>query len=68
MNRRPIRDLEERPAGRAVHGGDSREFWQNIGVDFEGMSPKAQVATSLALPVPVVGGCLTLVAFFPYLW
>jgi hypothetical protein len=68
VNGRPNRDLEEHPAGRAVHQADSREFWQNIGVDVEGMSPKAQVATSLALLVPVVGGYLTLIAFFPYLW
>ena len=68
MNGRPNRDLEERPAGRTVHRGDSREFWQNIGVDVEGMSPRAQISTSLALLVPVVGGYLALIAFFPYLW
>jgi hypothetical protein len=46
----------------------AQDFWRGIGVDIDAMSPRAQVATSLALLVPVVGGYIAVLALFPWMW
>ena len=68
----PDRDLEQRNTGvpeergREVEGrGD---FWRGLGVDVDAMNPRAQVVTSLALLVPIVGGYLAVLMLVPWLW
>jgi hypothetical protein len=71
------RDLQERRADVSERQGDGRsaerrgnaqDFWRGIGVDVDTMSPGAQLATSLALLVPVVGGYLAVLLLAPWLW
>ena len=65
MEKKQDRDLEPR---RHRHG-DSDEFWKDIGVDVERMSPRAQVTTSLALLIPVaVAGVMVLTLFSNFWW
>lgn len=77
MHRRPDRDLEssrtdvserQEDGTSAERQGGAQDFWRGIGVDVDAMSPRAQLTTSLALLVPVVGGYLALLALFPWLW
>jgi hypothetical protein len=77
VHRRPNRDLESsrtdvserhRDGGSVERRGDVGDFWRGIGVDVDGMSPGAQLTTSLALLVPVVGGYLAALLLAPWLW
>ncbi|HEX6710632.1 MAG TPA: hypothetical protein VF068_09890 [Rubrobacter sp.] len=64
MEKRPDRDLE--PRRRRHHGGwDSDDFF---GLDVEKMSPKAQVAASLAVLIPVAIGGVAVLTLASGLW
>ena len=68
MERKPDRELEERREGRARRRSDSDEFWDGIGLDVDGLSPKAQVTTSLAVLIPVVVASVAVLFFFTSFW
>jgi hypothetical protein len=52
--------------GRARHyNWDPEDFF---GLDVRSMSPRAQVATSLAVLIPVMVGAVVVFAFMPWLW
>ena len=67
MEKIPNQEPEHRPERRTRKRGDTDEFWDDIGVDIEGMSPKAQAVTGI-----VTGGLVLLVAalliLFTDLW
>ncbi len=65
MEKKQDRDPEPR---RRHRHGDSDEFWKNIGVDVERMSPRAQVTTSLALLIPVAVAGVAVLTLFPSFW
>ncbi len=57
---------EDKP--EKVRGSDGQEFWSNIGLDIEAMSPKAQVVTSLAVLVPAAVAGVFILTMVPWLW
>lgn len=63
-------DEPERQGGQRVQKhGDSGEFWSDIGVDIEGMSPKAQAVTGLVVGGSVLAGAALVLALSPaYFW
>lgn len=65
---RRARDLEGRGSRQARRRSDSDEFWDDIGVDVEGMSPRAQVVTSLAVLIPVAVGAVVVLTLVTWLW
>jgi hypothetical protein len=69
VEQRPDREFEKRPQESPRRRSESNEFWDNIGLDIEGMSPKAQVATSLTVLIPVViTGAAVLTLFANFWW
>ena len=73
MEQRPDRRPDERREG--LDGGierrrnsDADEFWSGMGLDVEGMSPRAQVATSLAVLIPVAAGAVVVLTLVTWLW
>lgn len=50
---------------RRRHGHDPNDFF---GIDVEKMSPKAQVATSLAVLIPVALTGIAVLTLFPHVW
>ena len=68
MEKRPDRESEKRREGRTRRRSDSDEFWDDIGVDIEGMSPRTQVVTSLAVLIPVVVASVAVLFFFTSFW
>ena len=65
MEKRPDQDLEPRSRNRPHGGMGSGDFF---GLDVDKMSPKAQVATGLAVLVPVVGLALAVIFVFQVWW
>lgn len=65
MEKRPDQDLEPRSGNRPHGGMGSGDFF---GLDVDKMSPKAQVATGLAVLVPVVGLALAVIFVFHLWW
>lgn len=67
MEQRPDRELEKRRGRHVRHSSDTDEFWRNIGVDVDKMSPRAQAVTGV-----VMGGLILLSAalliVFTNLW
>lgn len=68
MEQRPDRELEKRRGRHTRRSSDADEFWDGIGVDVEGMSPRAQVITSLAVLIPVVIGIASVLFLFTNFW
>ncbi len=62
------RHLEKREERRVRRSSDSDEFWDGLGIDVESMNPKAQVTTSLAVLIPVVGAVSVLFLFTNFWW
>lgn len=62
MEKRPDHDPERRRSNR---GDDPNNFF---GLDVESMSPRAQVATGLAVLVPAALGVAFVLYFIPWLW
>ena len=62
MEKRPDHSPEPR---RSSHGGGHDEFF---GLDVNSMSPRAQVATGLAVLLPIAVGMTLVFVFEPWLW
>ena len=65
MEKRPDSDPEPRRRGRRHERWDSDDFF---GLDVEKMSPRSQVATSLAVLIPVAIGGVLLLTLASGLW
>lgn len=65
MEKRPDHDLEPRHGRRHNGGMNPNDFF---GLDVDKMSPKAQVATGLAVLVPVALGAAFVFYVVPWLW
>lgn len=64
VEKRPDHDLE--PRHRRHHGGmESNDFF---GLDVDKMSPRAQVATGLAVLIPAALGAAFVLYFIPWIW
>lgn len=62
-------DEPERRRGRRVKKpGDMDEFWSDIGVDVEGMSPRAQAVTGLVTGGLILLSAALLIAFTNFWW
>lgn len=48
--------------------GDAEEFWDDLGVDIEAMSPKAQAVTGLVFGGAVLAGPAAVLFLVPWLW
>lgn len=69
VERRSEREPERRHGRLAEKHGDSDEFWTDIGVDVEGMSPKAQAVTGLVVGGAILAGAALVLALSPaYFW
>lgn len=68
VERRPGNEPEPRRAEHAEKRGDSDEFWSNIGVDIEGMSPKAQAVTGIVTGGLILLAAALLIAFTNFWW
>jgi hypothetical protein len=68
LEQRPDRDLEQRPDRRVRRRSDTDDFWDDLGIDVAGMSPKAQIVTSLAVLVPVAVGAVVVLTLVTWLW
>ncbi len=67
MEKRPDHEPEEsRERGVGRPGAD--DLWDRLGVDVEAMNPRAQVATSLAVLVPVVVAAVSVLFLFTNFW
>ena len=56
------------PDRRGQRSGDTGEFWSDIGVDIEGMSPKAQAVTGLVTGGLILLSAALLIAFTNFWW
>jgi hypothetical protein len=65
VEKRPDHDLEPRHGRRHNGGMNPNDFF---GLDVDKMSPRAQVATGLAVLVPVAVGAAFVFYFVPWLW
>ena len=68
MEKRPDQEPGRDPEKRSPKRSDRDEFWDDIGVDVERMSPKAQVTTSLAVLIPVVVASVAVLFFLTNFW
>jgi hypothetical protein len=59
---------EHRRGQHAKKYGDSDEFWTDIGVDVEGMSPKAQAVTGVVTGGLILLSAALLIAFTNFWW
>jgi len=68
VEQRPQRDLQPRPEGppEGRRSGDADEFWSEIGLDVDSMSPKSQVASSLAVLIPAIVGAVAVFTLIPH--
>lgn len=66
--KRPDRGLESRHGRHAERRGDADEFWKDIGVDIEGMSPKAQAVTGVVTGGLILLAAALLIAFTDFWW
>ncbi len=58
---------EEPSEGRRSYGGDA-EFWSSLGLDIEGMSPKAQAVTGVVTGGAILLGAAALILFTSFWW
>jgi hypothetical protein len=65
VEKRPDRDVEPRRRGHRHGRWDSDDFF---GLDVEKMSPRSQVATSLAVLIPIVIGGVLVLTLIPVIW
>ena len=65
LEQRPDRDLQSRQGRHRERGHEPNAFF---GLDVEGMSPKAQVATGLAVIVPVAVAAVLVLALVHHMW
>ncbi|MGH3147939.1 MAG: hypothetical protein ACRDTR_19280 [Rubrobacter sp.] len=65
MEKRPDHDVEPRSRDHRHGGMDPDDFF---GLDVDRMSPRAQVATGLAVLIPAAVGVALVLSFVPWLW
>jgi hypothetical protein len=65
VEKRPDRDVEPRRRGHHHGRGDSDDFF---GLDVDKMSPRSQVAASLAVLIPIVIGGVAVLTLIPSIW
>ena len=68
MEQGPDRELEKRREGPIRRSSDADEFWSGLGLDVDGMSPTAQLTTSLAVLIPVAVASVAVLFFFTNFW
>ena len=68
IERRSGDDPERRHGRRVEKPGDVDEFWSDIGVDVEGMSPRAQAVTGLVTGGLILLAAALLIAFTNFWW
>lgn len=68
MEKMPNQEPEHRRERRARKRGDTGEFWDDIGVDIEGMSPKAQAVTGIVTGGLVLLAAATVLLAAPQMW
>ena len=68
VERRSRRESERRRGKRAKKRDDPDEFWADIGVDVEGMSPKAQAVTGVVMGGLILLSAALLIAFTDFWW
>ena len=68
VERKPERESERRQERRATKHSDSDEFWSDIGVDVEGMSPKAQAVTGIVTGGLILLAAALLIGFTDFWW
>ena len=68
MEQGPDRELEKRREGPVRRSSDADEFWSGLGLDVDGMSPTAQLTTSLAVLIPIVVASVAVLFFFTSFW
>lgn len=62
------REPERRHGRRAKKHNDSDEFWSDLGIDVEGMSPKAQAVTGVVTGGLILLSAALLIAFTDFWW
>ena len=68
VERRSRQESERRREKRAKKRDDPDEFWSDIGVDVEGMSPKAQAVTGVVMGGLILLSAALLIAFTDFWW
>ena len=68
IERRPGHEPERRHERRARKHSDSDEFWSDIGVDVEEMSPKAQAVTGIITGGLILLAAATVLFAVPHMW
>lgn len=68
VERRSRHEPERQHERRARKHRDSDEFWSDIGVDVEGMSPKAQAVTGVVTGGLILLAAALLIAFTNFWW
>lgn len=68
VERRSRHEPERRHERRVKEHSDSDEFWSDIGVDVEAMSPKAQAVTGIVTGGLILLSAALLIAFTNFWW
>jgi hypothetical protein len=68
IERRSRQETERRNGRSAGKHSDSDEFWSDIGVDVEGMSPKAQAVTGIITGGLILLAAATVLFGIPHMW
>lgn len=68
MEKRPTHEPHRRTERGARKRSDADEFWSDIGVDIEGMSPKAQAVTGIVTGGLILLAAALLIAFTDLWW
>ena len=68
MEKKPDRDLEKGRGRHVRHGSDTDEFWKDIGVDVDKMSPRAQAVTGVVMGGLILLSAALLIAFTNFWW
>lgn len=68
VERRSGREPERQQERRAAKHSDSDEFWSDIGVGVEGMSPKAQAVTGVITGGLILLAAATVLLALPNMW
>lgn len=68
MEKRPGQEPEEPRERRVRKRGDTDEFWDDLGLDIESMSPRAQAVTGVVMGGLILLAAALLIAFTNFWW
>lgn len=68
MDERPDRETEKSRGRHARRGSDTDDFWGDLGIDVEGMSPRAQAVTGGVTGGLILLSAALLVVFTGFWW